>query len=72
VLADMGKFDDAQKRAMSSVTEDIKYASKDENTEIGRMQYSELRRQIEQFSRYWRDTKSIARVSQILNQFHGR
>ena len=72
VLADMGKYDDAQKRAMSSVTEDIKYASKDENTGIGRVQYTELRRQIEQFSRYWRDTKSIARVSQILNQFHNR
>lgn len=72
VLADMGKYDDAQKRAMSSVTDDIKYSSKDENTGIGRIQYTELRRQIEQFSRYWRDTKSIARVSQILNQFHGR
>ena len=72
VLADMGKYDDAQKRAMSSVTEDIKYASRDENTEVGRMQYTELRRQIEQFSRYWRDSKSIARVSQILNQFHNR
>lgn len=72
VLADMGKFDDAQKRAMSSVTEDIKYATRDESTEIGRMQYTELRRQIEQFSRYWRDTKSIARVSQILNQFHNK
>lgn len=72
VLADMGKYDDAQKRAMSSVTEDIKYATRDESTEVGRMQYTELRRQIEQFSRYWRDTKSIARVSQILNQFHIR
>jgi tetratricopeptide (TPR) repeat protein len=70
VLADMGKYDDAQTRAMSSVREDIKYASKDENNEIGRSQYTELRRQIEQYSRYWKDTKSIARISQILKQFH--
>jgi len=71
-LADMGKYDDAQKRAMAAVSEDIKYASKDDDSEIGRMQYTELRRLIEQFSRYWRDTKSIARVSQILNQFHNK
>jgi hypothetical protein len=70
VLADMGKYDDAQTRAMSSVREDIKYASKDENNEIGRSQYTELRRQIEQYSRYWKDMKSIARISQILKQFH--
>lgn len=72
VLADMGKYDDAQKRAMEAIAEDIKYANREEETEVGRRQYSELRQLLELFSRYWRDTKSIARVSQILNTAHIR
>jgi hypothetical protein len=67
ILADMGKYDDAQKRATYAISEDIKYANKDKTTEVGRRQYTELRRFLEQFSRYWRDTKTIARVSQIIN-----
>ena len=67
VLADMGKYDDAQKRAVTAIREDTKFAEKNQNSEIGRMQYSELRRFLELFSRYWRDTKSIGRVSQIIN-----
>jgi hypothetical protein len=67
ILADMGKYDDAQKRATYAISEDIKYANKDKGTEVGRRQYTELRRFLEQFSRYWRDTKTIARVSQIIN-----
>jgi len=70
VLADMGKFDDAQKRAMSAITDDLKYISSEGLTEVGRRQYSELRRVLEQFSRYWRDTQSIARISQIINSAH--
>lgn len=72
ILADIGKYDDAQKRAMAAITEDIRYANRVEQTEVGRRQYSELRRILEQFSRYWRDTKSIARVSQIINSAHSR
>lgn len=72
VLADIGKYDDAQKRAMAAITDDIRYANREEQTEVGRRQYSELRRILEQFSRYWRDTKSIARVSQIINSAHSR
>jgi hypothetical protein len=67
VLADMGKYDDAQKRAVNAIREDTKYAEKNQNSEIGRTQYSELRRFLELFSRYWRDTKAIGRVSQIIN-----
>ncbi len=70
VLADMGKYDDAQKRAMATITEDIKVANKDETTEVGRRQYTKLRRTIEEYSRYWHDTKSIGRVSQIINSAH--
>lgn len=72
ILADMGKYDDAQKRAMNAVSEDIKYANKKENSEIGRRQYSMLRGFLEQYSRYWRDTKSIARISQMINSAHLR
>jgi len=67
VLADMGKYDDAQKRAVKAIREDTRFAEKNQNSEIGRRQYSDLRRFIELFSRYWRDTKSIGRVSQIIN-----
>ena len=67
ILADMGKYDDAQKRAQSAIALDMRYATRDEETEVGRQQYSELRRLIENFSRFWRDPKSIARVSQIIN-----
>jgi hypothetical protein len=49
---------------------DIRFSSKEEETEVGRRQYSELRRLLENFSRYWRDPKSIARVSQIINSAH--
>lgn len=67
ILADMGKYDDAQKRAQAAIALDIRYATRDDETEVGRRQYSELRRLLESFSRFWRDPKSIARVSQILN-----
>jgi hypothetical protein len=67
VLADMGKYDDAQKRAMTAISEDIKFANREENSEIGRRQYTLLRGFLEEYSRYWRDTKSIGRVSQIIN-----
>ena len=67
ILADMGKYEDAQKRAQAAVALDIRYAAREEQTEVGRRQYSELRRLLENFSRFWRDPKSIARVSQIVN-----
>jgi len=70
ILADMGKYDDAQKRAQAAISLDIRYATREEETEVGRRQYSELRRLLEDFSRYWRDPKSIARVSQIINSAH--
>lgn len=72
VLADMGKYEDAQKRATAAIYEDIRFANREEKTEVGRRQYSELRRILEQYSRFWRDTKSIARVSQIINSAHNR
>jgi tetratricopeptide (TPR) repeat protein len=70
ILADMGKYDDAQKRAQSAITMDIRFATKEDETEVGRRQYTELRRLLENFSRFWRDPKSIARVSQIINSAH--
>jgi tetratricopeptide (TPR) repeat protein len=70
ILADMGKYDDAQKRAQSAISLDIRFATKDEGTEVGRRQYTELRRLLENYSRFWRDPKSIARVSQIINSAH--
>jgi tetratricopeptide (TPR) repeat protein len=70
ILADMGKYDDAQKRAQAAIALDIRFSTKEEETEVGRRQYSELRRLLENFSRYWRDPKSIARVSQTINSAH--
>ncbi|HLA07032.1 MAG TPA: hypothetical protein VJ022_06290, partial [Anaerolineales bacterium] len=70
ILADMGKYEDAQKRAQAAISLDIRYATREEETEVGRQQYSELRRLLEDFSRFWRDPKSIARVSQIINSAH--
>jgi tetratricopeptide (TPR) repeat protein len=70
ILADMSKYDDAQKRAQAAIALDIRYAMKDEETSVGRRQYSELRRLLETFSRFWRDPKSIARVSQLINSAH--
>jgi tetratricopeptide (TPR) repeat protein len=72
ILADMGKYDDAQKRAQAAIALDIRYAMNKEETSVGRRQYSELRRLLETFSRFWRDQKSIARVSQIINSAHLR
>jgi tetratricopeptide (TPR) repeat protein len=72
ILADMGKYDDAQKRAQTAIALDIRYAMNKEETSVGRRQYSELRRLLETFSRFWRDQKSIARVSQIINSAHFR
>lgn len=70
ILADMGKYEDAQKRAQGAITLDIRYAMNEKKTSVGRRQYSELRRLLETFSRFWRDQKSIARISQILNSAH--
>ena len=70
ILADMGKYDDAQKRAQAAIAMDIRFATREEETEVGRRQYSELRRLLENYSRFWRDPKSIARVSQIINSAH--
>ncbi len=72
ILADMGKYDDAQKRAIIAIPEDIKFANKKEKSEVGRRQYSLLRDFLEQYSRYWRDSKSIARISQLINTAHIR
>ena len=40
ILADMGKYDDAQKRAQAAIALDIRYAMKNEETSVGRRQYS--------------------------------
>ena len=70
ILADLGKYEDAQKRAQAAIALDMRFATRDDETEVGRRQYTELRRLLESFSRYWRDPKSIARVSQIINSAH--
>jgi hypothetical protein len=70
ILADMGKYEDAQKRAQAAIAQDMRYATKDDETEVGRRQYTELRRLLESFSRYWRNQESIARISQLINSAH--
>lgn len=63
----MGNFDDAQKLAIETFSNDLVHSRDYKDSEIGHRQYSELRRFLDLFSRYWRDTKSIGRVSQIIN-----
>jgi hypothetical protein len=70
ILADRGDFEQAQKRAQQAIAQDMRLASKDDESEVGRRQYSELRRSLETFSRFWQSPESIARVSQIINSAH--
>jgi tetratricopeptide (TPR) repeat protein len=67
ILADMGKDDEVQKRATIAIYEDLKTASERKSSQVGRRQYTKLRRFLGQYSSYWRNTTSIARVSQLLN-----
>lgn len=67
ILADMGRDDEVQKRATIAIYEDLKTASERKSTQVGRRQYTKLRRFLGQYSGYWRDPSSIARVLQLLN-----
>lgn len=66
ILADMGRNEDIQKRSTIAMSEDMKIAGKKVDSQVGRRQYTKLRRFIERYSDYWRDTTLVARVSQIL------
>ena len=58
------------KRAIEAIRIDMQTMKNDDLGEVGRLQYTNLRRTLEYFSRYWRDTKSIARISQLINSAH--
>ncbi len=66
ILADMGKDDEVQKRATIAIYEDLKTASERKSSQVGRRQYTKLRRFLGQYSSYWRNTTSIsARVAAL-------
>lgn len=70
-LADLGADDAAHEKALATFTSDAKLQLQPEYLEIGRRQYVQLRRFLEQFSRYLRHPSLIGRVSQVLQVSEG-
>ena len=70
-LADAGHGEEAYKRAINASSEDSRIMDDPECSDIGRRQYTRLRRFLEQYSSYWCDPQSIGRVSQVLQLVDG-
>lgn len=70
-LADIGAADEAHDKAQATFASDAKLQVQPEYWEIGRRQYVQLRRFLEQFSRYLRNPSLIGRVSQVLQVSNG-
>lgn len=66
VLADSGMRDVAQKKAISAVAQDLQLTEKGDYAEIGRRQYVQLRRFLEQYSGFLHYPSAIGLVSQVL------
>jgi hypothetical protein len=65
-LADMGASDAAERKALTTFADDAALKAKPENWEIGRREYTLLRRFLEQYSAHLRCPTLIGRISQIL------
>lgn len=67
-LADIGDREHATQRSMIALAEDRKTMDLQVPgaSEIGHRQYTQLRRFIENYSRYWNDPNSVAYISQVL------
>jgi hypothetical protein len=68
-LADRGDGQRANDLAMANVRDDARIMDLDECRQVGRRQYTHLRRFIEQYSPILRNVDLVARISQILQQF---
>lgn len=67
-LADIGDRENAAQRSMIALAEDRKTMGLQVPgaSEIGHRQYTQLRRFIENYSRYWNEPNTVAYVSQVL------
>jgi hypothetical protein len=65
-LADMSAADQAERKALSTFSEDAKLKGRPEHWEIGRRQYLLLRRFLEQYAPHLRNPTLTGRISQIL------
>jgi hypothetical protein len=69
-LADAGDADGSHRLALSAFLEDAKSMGRPDSADIGRRQYSSLRRFLEQYSNSLRNPSLIGRVSQVLQVGH--
>jgi hypothetical protein len=65
-LADLGAAEEAQRKALKTFTDDSKLRADPEYFEIGRRQYVQLLRFLEQYTPYLRNPSITGRISQIL------
>lgn len=69
VLADRGDAQRSYELALASARDDARIMDRDDCRQIGRRQYTHLRRFIEQYSSILRNVDLVARISQVLQQF---
>lgn len=65
-MADMGASEQAQRKALKTFANDAKLKTDPQHWEIGRRQYVQLRRFLEQYSPHLRNPSLIGMISQIL------
>jgi hypothetical protein len=65
-MADMGASEQAQRKALTTFADDAKLKTDPLHWEIGRRQYVQLRRFLEQYSPHLRNPSLIGMISQIL------
>jgi hypothetical protein len=65
-LADLGDADQAERKALKTFTDDSKLGGNLEYIDIGRRQYVQLRRFLDQYFAHLRNPSIIGRISQIL------
>jgi hypothetical protein len=65
-LADAGSAQQSQQKAISTLASDAQLRNEPNHWEIGRRQYRQMRRFLEQNSRMWRNSSLIGTVSQLL------
>ena len=65
-LADLGAAEEAQRKALKTFADDARLKTDPEYSDIGRRQYVQLRRFLEQYAPYLRNPSITGRISQIL------
>ncbi len=69
-LADAGEAEDSRRRALDAFLKDAKIMDLPQCEDVGRRQYSSLRRFIEDYSRVLRNPSLLGQISQILQAGH--